>query len=125
MTNAIRWLESKPKVACNFAVFYAGMIFILSSMRKVPRPPGPWYMTFVIHFIEYVGLGFLVITALRSRKARGDVILLSIAVAALYGASDELHQYFIPGRVADFRDFLFDSLGSAAGVFSQNILRRL
>jgi VanZ family protein len=34
----------------------------------------------------------------------------------VYGASDEFHQRFVPGRTADVLDWLADSLGACAFV---------
>jgi VanZ family protein len=42
-------------------------------------------------------------------------VLLGVA----YGASDELHQHFVPGRSVEFGDWVADSLGVCAGVFLQ------
>ncbi len=123
MGNVIRWLESKPKLAVNLAVFYAGMIFLLSSMRRVPMPPGPWYTSFILHFVEYLGFGFLLLAALRSRRVQRNPLALAVLIAVAYAASDELHQYFVPGRCPDVWDFIFDSMGSAAGTVINNRFR--
>ena len=37
--------------------------------------------------------------------------LLAVAVSAIYAASDELHQRFVPGRSCELRDFLLDFAG--------------
>ena len=42
------------------------------------------------------------------------VVLL---IACLYGISDELHQYFVPGRVASLWDVIADSIGGFLGSF--------
>ncbi len=42
---------------------------------------------------------------------------LAVALGVLYGASDELHQWFVPGRNPDVRDWVADALGVLAGVF--------
>jgi UDP-2,3-diacylglucosamine pyrophosphatase LpxH len=42
--------------------------------------------------------------------------LLVFLLVSLYGASDECHQYFVPGRSCEFGDWLADSLGAALGV---------
>ncbi len=42
--------------------------------------------------------------------------LLTLIICALYAASDELHQAFVPGRSSEFRDFLIDLIGIFAGI---------
>lgn len=39
------------------------------------------------------------------------------ALAALYAASDETHQLFVPGRAGRFRDVMIDSAGAFLGIF--------
>jgi VanZ family protein len=52
-------------------------------------------------------------------------IIATIIITLSYGAIDEIHQLFIPGRSADFRDWLADSSGVIMGVFSLNLLKNL
>lgn len=125
MINIIRWLEGKPKLAVNLAISYAGMIFLFSSMRKVPMPPGPWYTSFILHFIEYLGFGFVVLAALHSRRVQRNPIALAVLIAVIYAASDEFHQYFVPGRFSDIWDLFFDSFGAVAGTLVNSSLRKL
>jgi VanZ family protein len=40
----------------------------------------------------------------------------SVLIASLYGASDELHQYFVPGRSAEVADWVADTLGALVAV---------
>ena len=51
--------------------------------------------------------------------------LLTIIICLLYGAVDEIHQLFIPGRSADIRDWLADSTGVFLGVFLLNLIKNL
>ena len=37
---------------------------------------------------------------------------MAIIAASIYGASDEYHQYFVPGRVCDWVDWVADTLGA-------------
>jgi VanZ family protein len=91
-------------------------------------PGEPLDMVFFIrkaaHFIEYFILSALVsaawaATALRKgrrgRDARGRAMLFGMAFGAVYAATDELHQYFVPGRAARAADVLLDAAGAAAG----------
>jgi len=43
-------------------------------------------------------------------------LLISILIGATYAVSDEIHQYFIPGRSAEFRDVLIDTGGIIIGI---------
>ena len=37
-------------------------------------------------------------------------------IGVLYAVTDEVHQYFVPGRSCELRDALIDACGVAAGV---------
>ena len=43
--------------------------------------------------------------------------LAAFFLSAAYGASDEFHQYFVPGRDCSGFDLLADIAGSAAGIY--------
>ena len=42
-----------------------------------------------------------------------SVVIVSLSFCSLYGASDEWHQSFVPGRDADILDWLADTLGAS------------
>ena len=44
------------------------------------------------------------------------VFVITLAICVIYAASDEIHQYFVPGRSCEFRDVCIDSLGSLVGI---------
>jgi len=72
----------------------------------------------VVHALEYAVLAFLSARAfLRTRPAwaAGRVALASAALAAVYGATDELHQSFVPEREAALADLAGDAAGALAG----------
>ena len=68
------------------------------------------------HFFIYMILSVLVGNALLATpwKTRYQ-ILITIFFCALYAASDEFHQYFVPGRGAGARDVCIDTLGVLLG----------
>lgn len=43
-------------------------------------------------------------------------LAMSILFSFLYACTDELHQIFVPGRSAQFRDVLIDTLGASFGI---------
>ena len=104
-------------------LLYMALIFAISSMKQPPFPM-PEFEWFTIdklyHFIEYAILGGLVARAFL--KAKPSVVPsqlvwgLAAVLSILYGASDEWHQTFVPGRLATVADWVADVLGSIAGV---------
>jgi VanZ family protein len=45
-------------------------------------------------------------------------------LATLYGAGDEVHQMFTPGRNSDIADALADAVGAAAGGLLMGAVKR-
>lgn len=73
------------------------------------------------HFSEYVVLGVLLCVALRQTWPGTRLALVAVAaivLASLYGASDEFHQLFVPGRLCDPADWLTDTLGATLGALA-------
>jgi len=69
------------------------------------------------HFCGYTLMGILLCIAFSGHFERNRHILPSaFLVGALYAASDELHQRFVPGRSGEIRDVLLDSAGVATGI---------
>jgi VanZ family protein len=68
------------------------------------------------HFTEYLILSLLLYRAL-DVEGRWSlrVAVLALVLAGLYAGSDELHQWFVPGRGARVSDCLIDVSGAAAG----------
>lgn len=73
----------------------------------------------LLHFLAYAVLGILFYRAYDTLSLDDNHKLLmfySIVSAALYGISDEIHQYFVPSRHADVVDVIANTLGSIFGV---------
>jgi len=99
---------------------WMAVIFMLSSVpgEAMPKISLPNFNSFA-HFLEYCILGVLFIRAAMNSNIKlslPKLAVLSIFLIALFAISDEWHQYFVPGRMTDLVDFLFDSLGSMVGV---------
>jgi len=109
------------------ALAYAGLIFYLSSQPN-PLP----FLTArlsdkLLHAVEYAGLAALLVLGLThlGTVGRRRAALLAVLLASAYGASDELHQYFVPGRSCDLLDWAADTLGAlAGGLLAGPFLRR-
>ena len=95
-------------------VLYMTAIFIESSIQHPPSPPGPITDKHV-HAAIYGGLCAFIVRALaggwRAQVTLGAVAL-AIVLTTLYGASDELHQHFVPTRAMDAADLAADAVGA-------------
>ena len=69
------------------------------------------------HFLEYTVLGVLVGNAVCNAKI-GPLkeFVVSWLMCILYAATDEIHQYFVPGRACRLMDVAIDSAGALVGV---------
>ena len=73
-------------------------------------------ISYLLHIVEYSILGGFVFRGFFHSKFKKNSKFLSITLAGLYGVSDEIHQYFIPGRFFSFLDMGFDILGVVVGI---------
>jgi len=100
-------------------ILWAGIIFWNSSRPHVHVPKfGFQSADKLAHAAVYFILGYLIIRAVTaaSRNAiNWKQGLLLIFIGILYGASDEFHQLFVPGRSADFFDWVADMFGVVLG----------
>ena len=64
------------------------------------------------HIVEYFILSFLLYRGFRNSRYKNVAFSLAILIALVYGISDEMHQYFVPGRSFDFLDMGLDFLGA-------------
>tara|TARA_B100001123_G_scaffold446138_1_gene599636 strand:+ start:9177 stop:9470 length:294 start_codon:yes stop_codon:yes gene_type:complete len=74
----------------------------------------------LIHGLSYCILAMLILRALASgawQKVTLGRIGCALALSIFYGLTDEFHQTFVPGRVADVYDLLADTVGAIIGLF--------
>jgi len=73
------------------------------------------------HITEYLILGILVTNAFKKSGIKGYKLLIySFILCFVYAVSDELHQYFVPGRGPGLNDVILDSFGAALGIIIYN-----
>lgn len=98
---------------------YCLAIFVQSSFPATEHIPEFDFADKLLHAGAYALLAMLLyraFDAMSKRPSTASLVLLSIFLTALYGASDEVHQYFVPARSAEFLDFAADALGGIIGV---------
>jgi VanZ family protein len=92
------------------------VIFYLSSLNDAPLPAEMSDKS--AHGIGYTGLAVAIVRALAGGLPRPmsiGVAASGVAIAVAYGASDEVHQMFVPARSAELYDLAADAVGATAG----------
>ena len=70
------------------------------------------------HFSIYTIVGFSVMGFMCTFDMKNIFkLLISFGVGIIYAISDEIHQYYIPGRCASIMDVCIDTLGVLTGIF--------
>ena len=74
----------------------------------------------IIHLVAYFLLAILLnLTLIYQRKSRllfRKAPIAIIFIASIYGALDEIHQLYVPGRSAEVLDWTADAIGASLGV---------
>lgn len=99
-------------------LFWMIVIFSFSMMsgKLTEGPPPLWYYLERkgAHVFEYALLMLLAFRYFRLtyvRESLGRILLLAASFSLMYGASDELHQFFVPLRGAQLSDVAIDGGG--------------
>ncbi len=98
-------------------LLYAFIIYYFSSLPNpinsiVPNNLQPYFdfNTFIYHTIQFAILNFLFYRALKTTGKNPQT--LSILFTVLYAITDEIHQFYVPGRVSSVFDVAIDFLGA-------------
>jgi VanZ family protein len=99
------------------ALAWAAVIFVASHQsRPIPVALPFEHVDKVVHAGIYALLAALTARALRGAGAgRARALGLAVLLASAYGASDEWHQSFVPGRDSDPLDWGADTAGALLG----------
>ena len=88
------------------------------------------------HFCEYAVLGVLTFNAftlffkyvVKRIKGKLEIILPMVTTVLwcfIFAASDEIHQYYVPGRFSSFKDVLLDTAGATTGMLFIMLIAKL
>ena len=92
---------------------YLILIFYFSSQSIIPASTvlsERFYVRpYLQHILIYTGLALTISRASNYSKSSSNFLV--IFSTTFYGLTDEIHQYFVPGRYSSFKDILINSIG--------------
>jgi VanZ family protein len=97
---------------------YCILIFALSAQPKAISAPGIPSGDQMLHVVQYSILGLLMARAffsLNTKRSQAILLMISLVLSLLFAFSDELHQFFVPGRTASLTDVMADGVGALLG----------
>jgi VanZ family protein len=100
------------------AALWGGFLFLVTSWPNPPSiPAGGFPLDKATHFLLYAVEAFLLSRAISWPPGgyAGSRILAVVGTMALWGAVDEVHQEWIPGRMMDSADLAADVAGATVG----------
>ena len=101
------------------ATAWMALIFAMPSTEQFPQPLGlsTFLLSIAAHLILYGVLALLLLVAFaQSLRPSRSSMLAAVAIASVYGISDEFHQSFVPGRDASVFDLLVNTVGATIAV---------
>lgn len=101
------------------ALAWMALIFYLSSQEFIPVPGVIEGQDKLMHFGAYAALGLFIAGGWRrpGQVLSWRDLAMAVLVVIAYGASDEFHQSFVPGRDVSTWDLVADSLGGMFGAW--------
>jgi hypothetical protein len=107
----ISWLEENKWLTWTITFLALGMIFYISSQTFESGGGGFGKVTLrpvLYHLLAFFILAIFFFISSVNRKWDFKKINLVLILVAVYAILDELHQFFVPGRVASVNDFFVD-----------------
>ena len=96
-------------------------IFVQSSFSSEAYPKIEFELSDkIVHFCIYLVLLFAFYYSFNNQAKflliNKYSLLFAFVFTSLYGASDEFHQYFVPGRTCEFNDWVANVTGALFGI---------
>lgn len=106
-------------------LLWASLTFVLTSLPNADLPVRFRFSDKAAHLGFYAVMGLLCgLWRRASGVPTGRAILQALLFIALFGAVDEVHQHFIPGRSMELADWFADLVGGGGGSLFSAVLPR-
>ena len=107
---------------------FLGYISLVMYFSLMPGDELSWFSKLwkfdkVVHFIEYLGVGFLMINMLMIQPMKKSHWHFALIFLFLFPLFDELLQYYTPRRIPDIYDGICDVCGGIIGAYIRKIIR--
>ena len=107
----IKWFEKHNIISWIITILIAIIIFYVSSLTFAPGTQAGFnWKPLAYHFYAFLFFSAFLLIALVKGKNK-KFIFIAIAFAIIYAISDEIHQFFVPGRACALQDVLIDTTG--------------
>ena len=108
----ISWFEKNYKISLVITFLIAIAMFYISSLTfgGIGEKGGTNLLAVLYHILAYFFLTLFLGFALIKGKYK-SLFVIVILFSIFYGITDEIHQYFVPGRSASISDVGLDSIG--------------
>ena len=100
-------------------LFYISLVMYLSMIpgEQINLFTHLWKYDKIVHFIEYLGVGFLLINMFMIAPFTKEIKILLILFLLTFPFIDELIQSFTPSRISDINDAIVDVIGGLVGSY--------
>lgn len=109
-------------------IIYWIVLLVATSLpaENLPRiETNDKFMHFAAYFVLAVMLNISLKFQNKYKKLKESPALWAIIIGLTYGAFDEIHQYFIPGRFCEFLDWIANAIGVLTGVIVVHFFFRI
>ena len=108
----LTFFEKHNKLSWAITIFGAVAIFYISSLTFQSVGYTSNLKSILYHFFAFFFFSaFLGISIIKGKK-KYPLFLVVFLISVMYGITDEIHQFFVPGRYTSLFDVGIDSLGT-------------
>lgn len=108
----IEFFEENKTLSWFITLTGAVLIFYVSSVTFSvgPKTAGTNLIPILYHILAFFFFSFFLLISLTSGK-KIQLFIPGIILSIFYALSDEIHQFFVPGRACASSDLIWDSTG--------------
>ena len=106
---------------------FLGYISLVLYLSMIPGDELTWFAKLwefdkIVHFTEYLGVGFLMINMLMIQPLKKIHWQFAMVFLLLFPLFDEFLQFYIPRRIPDIYDGIADICGGFIGAYLRKII---